>query len=158
MKLVRPSDLLHPCEIPARVLAKGDRFLYCDSEFAFYGGSQEEISRRRGVSTSTVGRHLSNRYRLEQTPVRGHRAGMPPIVKKQLAERLPLLRGVPPKLCREDGLFFAHSDWFKPRCNIYAIAYRMVSCRRRRSQIREQIHKPLLSIFLSGPPDLSNKN
>lgn len=157
-RIIQPSKLLLPCEIPARVLGRGSRFIYCESDFAFYGGSQEGISRLRGISTSTAARHLSNQYRLEESPVRGYRAGMPPIIKKQLAERLPLLRGMPPKLCREDGLFFANSDWFKPRCNIYSLAYRMVSCRRRRSQIRGQIDKPSLSIFLSRPPDLENKD
>ena len=156
-RIVRPSDLLHPCGIPARVLAKGDRFLYCESDFQFYGGSQEGIGSRRGISVSTVGRHLSNRYRLESTPARGYRTGISPIVKKQLAERLPLLRGMPAKLCREDGLFFAHSDWFKPRCNLYLLSHRLISCKRRRAQISGLIdNEPLL--FDAGSPKILKDN
>lgn len=157
-RIIRPSDLLHPCEIPARVLAKGDRFLYCESEFQFYGGSQEGIGQRRGISTSTVGRHLSNRYRLELAPVRGYRAGVSPIVKKQLAERLPLLRGMPAKLCREDGLFFAHSDWFKPHCNVYFLNHRLISCKRRRAQISGLIDNESLLFEAGSPRFLEDKN
>jgi Bifunctional DNA primase/polymerase, N-terminal len=153
-RIIRPNDLLHPCEIPARVLAKGDRFLYCESDFAFYGGSQEGIGDRRGISVSTVSRHLSNKYRLKSAPVRGYRAGVSLIVKKQLAERLPLLRGMPAKLCHEDGLFFAHSDWFKPHCNIYLLSHRLISCKRRRLQIDNQ---SLLKTS-SSRADLKDKN
>jgi len=155
---IKPSDLLHPCEIPARVLAKGDRFLYCESDFQFYGGSQEGIGQRRGISTSTVGRHLSNRYRLESAPVRGYRAGVSPIVKKQLAERLPLLRGMPAKLCREDGLFFAHSDWFKPHCNVYLLSHRLISCKWRRAQISGLIDNDSLLFEAGSPTFLEDKN
>uniref|UniRef100_UPI003593B579 hypothetical protein n=1 Tax=Microcoleus sp. TaxID=44472 RepID=UPI003593B579 len=156
-QIIRPSDLLHPCEIPARVLAKGDRFLYCESDFAFYGGSQEGISRRRGISVSTVGRHLSNKYRLESAPVRNHRAGMTPIIKKQLAERLPLLKGMPAKLCREDGLFFAHSDWFKPHCNVYSLNHRLIACKRRRAKISGEIDNESL-LFDAGSPEFLDNN
>jgi hypothetical protein len=155
---VRPNDLLHPCELPARVLAKGDRFLYCESDFAFYGGSQEGIGQRRGISVSTVSRHLSNRYRLTPSPVHGYREGATPIVKAQLAERLPLLRGMPAKLCREDGLFFAHSDWFKPHCNIYLLNHRLISCRRRRAQISGLIDNDSLLFEAGSPRFLEDKN
>ncbi|MEG4287024.1 bifunctional DNA primase/polymerase [Microcoleus sp. A006_D1] len=157
-RIIRPSDLLHPCGIPARVLAKGDRFLYCESDFQFYGGSQEGIGQRRGISTSTVGRHLSNRYRLESAPVRGYRAGVSPIVKKQLAERLPLLKGMPAKLCREDGLFFAHSDWFRPHCNVYLLNHRLISCKRRRIQISGKIDNESLLFDAGSPKILDNNN
>jgi len=155
---IKPNDLLHPCEIPARVLAKGDRFLYCESDFAFYGGSQEGIGQRRGISVSTVSRHLSNRYRLTPSPVHGYREGAMPIVKTQLAERLPLLRGMPAKLCREDGLFFAHSDWFKPHCNVYLLNHRLISCRRRRAQISGLIDNESLLFEAGSPRFLEDKN
>jgi len=157
-RIIRPSDLLHPCGIPARVLAEGDRFLYCESDFQFYGGSQKGIGQRRGISTSTVGRHLSNRYRLESAPVRGYRAGVSPIVKKQLAERLPLLKGMPAKLCREDGLFFAHSDWFKPHCNVYLLNHRLISCKRRRAQISGLIDNHSLLLDAGSPKILDDKS
>ncbi|MEG4427089.1 MULTISPECIES: bifunctional DNA primase/polymerase [unclassified Microcoleus] len=156
-RITRPSDLLHPCGIPARVLAKGDRFIYCDSGFAFYGGSQEGIGNRRGISTSTVGRHLSNRYRLEASPVQHKHSGVKPIIKKQLAERLPHLRGMPSSLCHEDGLFFANSDWFKPRCNVYSLNYRLISCKRRRANIKANDSKTLLN-FDGRRGDLEHKS
>ncbi|MEG4807925.1 bifunctional DNA primase/polymerase [Microcoleus sp. F8-D3] len=133
--LVRPIDLLHTCDYPARVLGKGDRFLYCNSDFRFYGGSQEAIAELRGISRSTASRHLSNSYRLAAAPVRGYREELPPIVKKQLVEKLPHLKKLSPKLCLEEGFFSMHGEWWKPHCNVYLIDHRLVSARRRRSHI-----------------------
>ncbi len=137
-QIVKPIDL-HTCDYPARVLGKGDRFIYCDSDFRFYGGSQEAIAQLRGISPATVSRHLSNGYRLVAAPVRGYRQELPPIVKKQLVEKLPLLKKMSPKLCMEDGLFSMHGDWWKPHCNVYLLDHRLVSARRRRAQIQGQI-------------------
>ncbi|MEG3861043.1 bifunctional DNA primase/polymerase [Microcoleus sp. herbarium12] len=139
-QILKPIDL-HTCDYPARVLGKGDRFIYCDSDFRFYGGSQEAIANSRGVSASTVSRHLSNGYRLVAAPVRGYRGELPPIVKKQLVEKLPQLQKFLPKLCTEDGLFSMHGDWWKPHCNIYLLDHRLVSARRRRVQIQTKIDK-----------------
>jgi hypothetical protein len=72
--------------------------------FKFYGGSQEAIAQLRGLSSSTVSRHLSNSYRLAASPVRKFRSELPPISKKQLLERLPLLQNMPANFCRENGL------------------------------------------------------
>lgn len=139
-QIVKPIDL-HTCDYPARVLRKGDRFIYCNSDFRFYGGSQNEISRSRGISQKTVSRHLSNGYRLVAAPIRGFREEMPPIIKKQLVEKLPLLKEMPAKLCIEDGLFSMHGEWWKPHCNIYLLDHRLVSARRRRARIRVVIDK-----------------
>jgi hypothetical protein len=139
-QIVKPIEL-HTCDYPARVLRKGDRFIYCDSEFRFYGGSQSAIAQSRGLSPATVSRHLSNGYRLVATPVRGYREELPPIVKKQLVEKLPLLKKMPSGLCLEDGLFSMHGDWWKPHCNVYLLDHRLVSARRRRVQIRVAIDK-----------------
>jgi Bifunctional DNA primase/polymerase, N-terminal len=142
-RIVQPGAL-HTCEIPARVLVRGSRFLYCDSGFEFYGGSQKAIAQSRGISTSTVSRHLSNSYRMETTPVRQRRSGIPPIIKKQLLEKLPKLKGMPADLCNEDGLIFLHENWWKPHPNIYLLEHRLVSARRRRSRIQVQIDKSKL--------------
>ena len=139
-QILKPIDL-HTCDYPARVLGKGDRFIYCDSDFRFYGGSQEAIAQSRGLCPATVSRHLSNGYRLVAAPVRGYRAELPPIVKKQLVEKLPQLQKFSPKLCTEDGLFSMHGDWWKPHCNVYLLDHRLVSARRRRAQIRAVIDK-----------------
>ncbi len=139
-QILKPIDL-HTCDYPARVLGKGDRFIYCNSEFRFYGGSQEAIAQSRGISPATVSRHLSNGYRLVAAPVRGYRGELPPIVKKQLVEKLPQLQKFSPKLCIEDGLFSMHGDWWKPHCNVYLLDHRLVSARRRRVQIQGQIDK-----------------
>jgi Bifunctional DNA primase/polymerase, N-terminal len=139
-RIVQPGAL-HTCEIPARVLVRGSRFLYCDSGFEFYGGSQKAIAKSRGISPATVSRHLSNNYRMEATPVRHQRSGNPPIIKKQLLEKLPHLKGMPADLGVEDGLLFLHEHWWKPHTNIYLLEHRLVSARRRRSRIQPKTDK-----------------
>jgi DNA-binding transcriptional ArsR family regulator len=139
-QIVKPIDL-HTCGKPAWVLGKGDRFIYCESGFRFYGGSQVSIAQLRGLSPTTVSRHLSNSYRLVPTPVRGFREDLPPVIKKQLVEKLPQLKQMPPKLCMEEGLFFMHGDWWKPHCNVYLLDHRLVSAKRRRARIQGQIDK-----------------
>jgi len=134
-RIVQPGTL-HTCELPARVLVRGSRFLYCESGFEFYGGSQEAIANNRGVSKSTASRHLCNSYRMKPTPVRQKRSEIPPIIKKQLLEKLPKLKGMPANLCAEDGLLCLHEDWWKPHPNIYLLEHRLVSARQRRSRIQ----------------------
>jgi len=141
-QLIAPTTLLHPSEQPAQVMArKSDRFIFCESGFRFYGGSQEAIALSRGISPSTVSRHLSNSYRLAASPVRGFREELPPIIKKQLVEKRPHLKQMPPKLCLEEGLFSMHGDWWEPHCNVYLLNHRLVSARRRRSHIEAAIGK-----------------
>jgi len=136
-QLVEPSAL-HTSDKPARVLARSARFIFCESGFRFYGGSQEAIALSRGVSPSTVSRHLSNSYRLVASPVRGFREELPPIIKKQLVKKRPHLKQMPPKLCLEEGLFSMHGDWWEPHCNVYLLNHRLVSARRRRSHIESK--------------------
>ncbi|MBD0311105.1 MAG: bifunctional DNA primase/polymerase, partial [Microcoleus sp. T1-bin1] len=90
VQLMTPT--LRPCDKLARVLGRSQRFIFCESGFKFYGGSQEAIAQSRGLSRATVSRHLSNRYRLEASPIRGFRRDLAPIIKKQLVERLPDLK------------------------------------------------------------------
>lgn len=156
-QLIAPTALLHPCEQPARVLARSDRFTYVKSDFPFYGGSQKAIANRRGISRATVSRHLSNRYRLAASPVRGFREELPPIVKTQVMEHLPLLKNMPAKLCQEDGLVSMFGEWWKPHCNVYAINHRLVSARRRRSRIQSTIDKQALCVKNDLPGNLDNK-
>ncbi|MEG3879687.1 bifunctional DNA primase/polymerase [Microcoleus sp. herbarium7] len=155
-QLIAPSAL-HTCEQLARVLGRSERFMFCESGFRFYGGSQEAIANSRGISTSTVSRHLSNRHRLRATPIRGFRQELPPIVKKQLVERLPLLQNMPSELCVEDGLFLMRGEWWKPHCNVYLINHRLVSARRRRGRIQATIDKQALCVKNDLPGDLDNK-
>lgn len=155
-QIVKPIDL-HTCDYPARVLGKGDRFIYCESGFRFYGGSQEAIAQSRGISVATVSRHLSNSYRLAPAPIREYRQELVPLVKKQLVERLPLLKDMPSKLCMEDGLFSMHGDWWKPHCNVYLLDHRLVSARRRRARIQGQIDKGGLCVKNSSPGILEDK-
>jgi len=144
---------LHPCEKLARVLGRSERFIFCESGFKFYGGSQEAIAQLRGLSSSTVSRHLSNSYRLAASPVRKFRSELPPISKKQLLERLPLLQNMPANFCRENGLILLGGDWYKPHPNIYLLNHRLVSARRRRAAI----HKQKLLVLKISPGDLENK-
>lgn len=134
------SPTLHPCDKLARVLGRSQRFIFCDSEFNFYGGSQEAIANSRGgISTATVSRHLSNKYRLTPSPRRNLREELPPIIKKQLVERVSHIKNMPPKICLEDGLFLMGGEWWKPHCNVYCLSHRLVSCRRRRSRLNRQL-------------------
>jgi hypothetical protein len=98
----------------------------------------------RGLSVATVSRHLSNRYRLEASPVRGFRRDLPPIIKKQLVEHLPGLKNMPPKICLEEGLFLMGGEWWQPHCNVYLLDHRLVSARRRRGRIQAAIDKESL--------------
>src|SRR4028118_475469 len=140
--LYTPAQLMmptsRPCDKLARVLGRSQRFIFCESGFKFYGGSQEAIAQSRGLSAETVSRHLSNRYRLEASPVRGFRRDLPPIIKKQLVERLPHLKNMPPKICLEEGLFLMGGEWWKPHCNVYCLSHRLVSARRRRAALSPQ--------------------
>jgi hypothetical protein len=142
-QLMTPT--LRPCDKLARVLGRSQRFIFCESGFKFYGGSQEAIAQSRGLSAETVSRHLSNRYRLEASPVRGFLRDLPPIIKKQLVERLPRLKNMPPKICLEEGLFLMGGEWWKPHCNVYCLSHRLVSARRRRGRIQAAIDKRKLS-------------
>jgi hypothetical protein len=133
-QIIEPSAL-HTSDKPAGVITKSARFIFCESGFRFYGGSQEAIALSRGISPSTVSRHLSNSYRLAASPVQGLREELPPIIKKQLVEKRPHLKQMPPKLCLSEGLFSMHGDWWEPHCNVYLLNHRLVSARRRRSHI-----------------------
>jgi hypothetical protein len=140
--LYTPTQLMtptsRPCDHLARVLGRSQRFIFCESEFKFYGGSQEAIAQLRGLSQATVSRHLSNKYRLAATPIRGFRQELSPIIKKQLVERHPNLKNMPPKICLEDGLFRMNGDWWEPHCNVYYLSHRLVSARRRRAAFNPQ--------------------
>jgi len=135
-QLMTPT--LRPCDKLARVLGRSQRFIFCESGFKFYGGSQEALAQSRGLSAETVSRHLSNKYRLEASPVRGFLRDLPPIIKKQLVERLPHLKNMPPKICLEEGLFLMGGEWWKPHCNVYCLSHRLVSARRRRAALGPQ--------------------
>jgi hypothetical protein len=137
-QMVAPITLL-TCDKLARVSRKSDRFIFCEPGFRFYGGSQAAIAQLRGLSQATVSRHLSNKYRLAATPIRGFRQELPPIIKKQLVERHPNLKNMPPKICLEDGLFRMNGDWWEPHCNVYCLSHRLVSARRRRAALSPQL-------------------
>ncbi|MEG4495482.1 bifunctional DNA primase/polymerase [Microcoleus sp. D3_18_C4] len=161
---IMAASALHPCEKLARVLEKrSERFIFCKSDFRFYGGSQETIAQLRGLSPGTISRHLSNSYRLVASPVHKFREDLPPISKKQLLEQLSHLQKMPANFCREDGLIFLKGDWYKPHPNIYLLNHRLVSVRRRRLAISKSrtggagIHKEKLLISKISPGDLENK-
>jgi hypothetical protein len=133
-EIIKPTDL-HTCDHLARVLERGTRFVYCESDFRFYGGSQEVIADNRGLSPASVSRHLSNSYRMEATPVQKKRSGISPIIKKQLLEKVPTLQEIPSRFFAKAGLIFLHKDWWEPHPNIYLLDHRLISARRRRSRI-----------------------
>jgi hypothetical protein len=150
-QLMTPT--LRPCDNLARVLGRSQRFIFCDSGFKFYGGSQETIAQLRGLSLGTISRHLSNSYRLAASPVRSFREDLPPVSKKQLLERLPHLQKMPAQFCHEEGLILLGGDWYQPHTNIYLLNHRLISARRRRAVI----HKQNLLVSKSSPGDLENK-
>jgi hypothetical protein len=150
-QMVAPITLL-TCDKLARVSRKSDRFIFCEPGFRFYGGSQAAIAQLRGVSQATVSRHLSNKYRLAATPIRGFRQELLPIIKKQLVERHPNLKNMPPKICLEDGLFRMNGDWWTPHCNVYLLEHRLVSARRRRAYIQSAIDKESLCLKTTETP------
>ena len=152
MQLMTPT-LESPSAHLARVLGRSQRFIFCESGFKFYGGSQETIAQLRGLSPGTISRHLSNRYRLKASPVRGFRRDLPPIIKKQLVEHLPRLKNMPPKICLEEGLFLMGGEWWKPHCNVYLLDHRLVSARRRRGRIQAAIDKRALCAEKKLRPD-----
>src|SRR4028119_234075 len=139
-QLIEPSAL-HTSDKPAGVSTKSARFIYVESGFRFYGGSIEAIAQLRGISPSTVSRHLSNRYRLATSPVRAFREELPPIIKKQVMEKRPNLKNMPQKLCQEEGLVSMFGEWWEPHCNVYLLDHRLVSARRRRSHIEAATEK-----------------
>ncbi|MDP8935103.1 MAG: bifunctional DNA primase/polymerase [Cyanobacteriota bacterium] len=151
VQLMTPT--LQTCDNLARVLGRSQRFIFCESGFKFYGGSQEAIARLRGLSSGTISRHLSNSYRLAASPVRKFREDLPPVSKKQLLERLPRLQYMPANICREDGLILLGGDWYKPHTNIYLLNHRLISARHRRASI----HKQNLLLSKISPGDLENK-
>jgi hypothetical protein len=150
-QLMTPT--LRPCDHLARVLGRSQRFIFCESGFKFYGGSQETIAQLRGLSLGTISRHLSNSYRLAASPVRSFREDLPPVSKKQLLERLPHLQKMPAQFCHEEGLILLGGDWYQPHTNIYLLNHRLISARRRRAVI----HKQNLLVSKSSGGDLENK-
>ena len=156
-------SLLSPSEKLAGVLGRSARFIFCDRNFRFYGGSQMLVSQFRGCNPVTVSRHLSNSYRLAASLQRNYREDLVPVIKKQLLEALPLLHNLPSGICLDDGLINIGGDWFKPRCNIYGLNHRLVSARWRRFSISQNCtggavgHKTNLLIQTDLPGDLENK-
>jgi hypothetical protein len=136
--LHKPEILLSPSVHLAGVIDRGRRFVYCDRNFRFYGGSQAAIAKSRGLTSSTVSRHLSNSYRLAASPVRKFRQELPPIIKKQLAEHLPGVQIFSPKFCAREGLLNLGENWYRPRCNVYLLNHQLVAARRRRRVITER--------------------
>jgi AraC-like DNA-binding protein len=151
-QLIEPSAL-HTSDKPAGVITKSARFIYVESGFRFYGGSIEAIAQLRGISPSTVSRHLSNRYRLATSPVRAFREELPPIIKKQVMEKRPNLKNMPQKLCQEEGLVSMFGEWWEPHCNVYLLDHRLVSARRRRGRIQAAIDKRALCVEKKLWPD-----
>jgi AraC-like DNA-binding protein len=151
-QLIEPSAL-HTSDKPAGVITKSARFIYVESGFRFYGGSIEAIAQLRGISPSTVSRHLSNRYRLAASPVRAFREELPPIIKKQVMEKRPNLKNMPQKLCQEEGLVSMFGEWWEPHCNVYLLDHRLVSARRRRGRIQAAIDKRALWVEKKLRPD-----
>lgn len=162
--VAKPENLLSPSVLLAGVLGRGSRFIYCDRSFRFYGGSQKSISQFRGVSSGTVSRHLSNSYRLAASPLRGFRDDLAPIIKKQLAERLPGVGLFASKFCSREGFINLGVDWFRPRCNVYLLTHHLVSARCRRQMISRKntgevlTHKPALCFEKNGQDVLIDKD
>ena len=141
--MVNPSDLLRPtCEFPARVLGRTDRWIYVSEGFIAYGGSQKSVATVRDVTSRTVERHLSSRYRETPSPVKKYREDLSPLLKGQIAQRVARSRSkdflAAAKYFGEAGKFFQMGDRvFERKCNIYAeFDFNLVRCRFRRRRLK----------------------
>jgi RNA-directed DNA polymerase len=141
--MVSPKDLLAPpCELPARVLGKTDRWIYVSEGFIAYGGSQTSVATVRDVTSRTVERHLSSQYRETPSPVKKYREDLNPLLKGQIAQRVARSRSkellAAAKYFGEAGKFFQMGDRvFERRCNIYAdFDFTLVRCRFRRRRLK----------------------
>lgn len=133
-----------PCGNLARVIGRNKGILYVSEGFITYGASQESVARQRGVSTRTVQRHLSNLYRTQPSPVRGHRSELGFCYKVQLAQRVR--RGITPKIAslagfEEDAarlIHGPHNRMFYLGCNIYYPDRELVRARYRRRAMNDK--------------------
>lgn len=139
MKVADPS-----CGTPARALGYNNRFLFVSENFLDYGGSQETIGQRLGISSRTVQRHLSNSYRLKPSPVRKFRANLEPALKRQIAIRLkrsfkPMGRSSrDAEIASDERRILKIGDrYFEARNNIYALNHCLVPCRFRRHSYKK---------------------
>lgn len=142
-EMVKPLDLLSPpCELPARVLGATDRWIYVSEGFTPYGGSQKSIASVRDVTTRTVERHLSKKYRESPSPVKSYREGVKALLKGQIAQRIKRSRSkdllAAAKYFGEAGKFFEMGDRvFERKCNVYAgFDFTLVRCRFRRRRLK----------------------
>lgn len=143
IKPIHPEDVLikPPCGTLARVLgfSQNTRWMFVTEKFVHYGVSQETIAEHRGLHPQTVKRHLSNHYRLQPSPVMGRRSDLPPIHKKQLAQRLPRKQAALVGLAKQFKALEASGRYLKvedrvfyARTNLYYPTYTLVPCRKRR--------------------------
>ncbi|MGB3512430.1 MAG: hypothetical protein WBA93_24965 [Microcoleaceae cyanobacterium] len=73
-KPLKPWEFFtNPATNLARVLWQSGIQLGVSEGFIAYGASQASVADRRGVCPRTVNRHLSNNYRLSESPIRGFR-------------------------------------------------------------------------------------
>lgn len=148
-EMVNPIDLLSPpCELPARVLGRSDRWIYVSEGFIPYGGSQKSVATVRDVTSRTVERHLSSQYRENPSPVKNYREDLNPLLKGQIAQRVARSRSkellAAAKYFGEAGKFFQMGDReFERKCNIYAdFDFTLVRCRFRRRRLKGLIFPP----------------
>lgn len=150
IRMTDPMTLIAPtCGRPARVLGWiNDRWVLVSEGFIPYGGSQKAIASRRGVSPRTINRHLSNRYRLQPSPIRDYRAGVAPVLKRQIAQRM---RSSTAWICRQferGRVLEIGSRYFYARVNIYALPHELIP-----SRFRRRAYKKVLWTELEKPPE-----
>lgn len=146
--LIQTSDLIPPtpveqlftppCDTVARVLGKNNRFLFVSEGFKRYGGSQDLIASLRNISTTTVGRHFQNNYRLTPTPNRLNFRCDTPVEKFQIAYRLP--QGFVPLKGKHtpSGKFLKVGDrYFEPECNVYLPRYDLIPYKKGRQRYKQ---------------------
>lgn len=120
--LIKASDLLTSDKLPGGIKKVG-RFCLTEADFIPYGGSQQTIAARRGLSIRTVQRHLSNKYRLSSTPIREQRRAISSIQKVQILQKHPdqFRAAISQKLYPDEApkLILYGGQYYQPRCNIY---------------------------------------
>lgn len=115
---------INPAEPGKRVLWAGERFTAISEGALPFGASQGAIARARGVSQTTISRHLSTEYRCVPSPIQGRRMELAEVKKTQLLQRVPArlseLVAYPEQYGIEGQFLRCGKRWYKVLPNVYA--------------------------------------
>jgi hypothetical protein len=136
------------------IIAKGQRLLYLAPHWRPFGGSQQGIASRLGVSLRTVQNRLSNAWREER--------GISTIEKRQAAHQV--FEEAPKEFLKDFMRVEENSDqkyiWlgrrlFERGCNLYDTGISLLSLRRRKAEYKAAYYNSTaeVDVFKSAPLD-----